>query len=87
MKRSEWRAPTGKIDCYLRASGRRRYNAERFYAAFDRRHAMVAPLIAGGLRRGDVTRIAERLGVSKSTISRDIAMLRRLSMRKTVQPN
>jgi hypothetical protein len=72
-----WGAPVSSGEAYRRAGGRRRYNAAR------RRHkqlrrAQVLALTVGvdcslwGLQSA----LAERLGVSRSTVCRDFAAIR-----------
>jgi DeoR/GlpR family transcriptional regulator of sugar metabolism len=63
-----------------RAGGRRRYNAQRRFNA-EMRQLEVAQLIDryGLLERGVQKRIADELGVSEATISRDVAHLLHMS--------
>ncbi len=61
-----------------RAGGRRHYNRVRQFRAVLRLTQIVALLKEIGLGRGYQTRIAERLGVSRGTICRDIARLNRI---------
>jgi hypothetical protein len=60
-----------------RAAGRRHYNSVRRFAAALRRREVARLLsVEGGLtQRGSQARIAQQLGVSRSTISRDLAFL------------
>jgi hypothetical protein len=60
---------------YRRAGGRRRYNALRRDLAAFRRLQVADLLNEWGLVRGVQRRIAETLGVSEATISRDVAHL------------
>ena len=60
-----------------RAGGRRRYNKVRQFMAFQRLLQVVALLKELGLGRGSQSRIAEHLGVHRSTICRDVAKLER----------
>jgi hypothetical protein len=65
---------------YLRAGGRRRYNRQRQFIAMHRRLMLLRPMLdAAGhpLPRGCVTMFAKSLGVSPSTVSRDIQQLLR----------
>jgi DNA invertase Pin-like site-specific DNA recombinase len=57
------------------AGGRRHYNAIRTLNAQTRRVAVIELLHKHGRAHGVQTRIARELGVSRSTISRDIAAL------------
>jgi len=63
-----------------RAGGRRRYNARRKLIA-EMRRFKVAQLVKeyGLYERGVQKRIADELGVSEATISRDIALLCKLA--------
>jgi hypothetical protein len=70
-----WADPTSDAEAVARAGGRRRHNATR-RARAELRRAEVARLLAVlGLRHGTQAVIARRLGVSKSTISRDLTAL------------
>ncbi len=67
-----------------RAGGRRRYNSWRQFMATYRRYEVARLLLAGtgtrhgqGLLSGQQAAIARQLGVSPSTISRDVAALQR----------
>ena|SRR5436190_1482621 len=75
-----WSAPISHDEVCRRAGGRNRYNAWRRFVALDRRIFQVAPLLKGrwflhipGLQ----AKIAREIGVSESTISRDIQALKR----------
>jgi hypothetical protein len=75
-----WTAETTAEAVARRAGGRRAYNCRRRFAQTIRR-AEVARLLncKGALfRRGLQTELARELGVSRSTICRDIAYLLRL---------
>jgi DNA invertase Pin-like site-specific DNA recombinase len=63
-------------DIFKLASARRRYNRERRTAASARR-AQIARLLDeyGSKRRGARARIARELGVSRATVTRDVAQL------------
>lgn len=70
-----WSAPTTPEAAARRAGGRRHYNAWRKALAFRRLHLEVASrLFAQGslFRRGIQAELARELGVSRSTICRDI---------------
>ncbi len=58
-----------------RASGRRGYNAHRKFVAAWRRVQVSGLLVEWGLGHGTQVRIAQQLGVSQATISRDITLL------------
>jgi hypothetical protein len=60
-----------------RASGRRHFNAVRRFRALLRLREVVGLLDKIGLARGCQSRVAEQLGVNRSTICRDMARLRR----------
>jgi hypothetical protein len=55
-----------------RAGGRSRINAQRHRAAEKRRDQVVRMVMAYGLEHGVRQRIADELGVHRSTVSRDI---------------
>jgi hypothetical protein len=59
-----------------RAGGRRHYNQVRQFRAVQRRARLASMLRKEGLGWGYQTRMAAKLGVSPSTISRDITLLR-----------
>ncbi len=83
MKRSDWSRPTTADIAYRRAGGRARYNAQRQMAAFERREWLRKALGGQAPRRGDLASLARRMGVSKATASRDVALIRRSG---TLQP-
>ncbi|HEY7309551.1 MAG TPA: hypothetical protein VH643_09350 [Gemmataceae bacterium] len=64
---------------YRRAGGRSHYNSvRRFQAAIRRRELARLLCVQGGLTaRGMQTRLARQLGVSRSTVCRDVAWLLR----------
>src|SRR5262249_36130351 len=64
---------------YRRASGRRHYNSvRRFQATIRRREVARLLRVQGGLTtRGTQASLARQLGVSRSTVCRDIAWLLR----------
>lgn len=68
-------APTTPEAAARRAGGRRRYNRERQEGAFLRRYQVAELLDRYGLDRGAQSRMAEELGVHRSTISRDLDWL------------
>ena len=69
--------PTDYESLSKRAAGRYRYNRLRQFRATMRLVEVVALLKDFGLGRGSQPQIAERLGVHRSTICRDMAKLRR----------
>lgn len=83
MKRSDWSKPITDDEARRRAGGRARYNARRSDAAIKRRVYRLLPML-GGMEpsRGDLDDLARRLHVSKATVSRDVASLRRAGMLK-----
>lgn len=82
MDKRAWSAPVSDSEAYKRAGGRRRYNAVRRLRAILRRQ-QVAELLASGYSQAE---IAERLGVSQSTISRDVLHLRAETRRRGTCP-
>ncbi len=69
-----WTTLVSSDEAARRAAGRRRINAERHRRAELRRDQVVRMVIErGGLEHGIRAAIARELGVSRSTISRDIA--------------
>jgi hypothetical protein len=73
-----WNAPTSLSEVHRRAAGRRRYNAERRRAKQGRRIAVILRLAnfphppPWGVQKA----LAEALGVSEATISRDFEAIR-----------
>jgi hypothetical protein len=77
MSKQQWSKPTSNGTAALRAGGRRRYNAERKQEMWERRFAILRILaLAGDLPHGGQRLLAERFGVHKSVISRDLAWAR-----------
>lgn len=72
-----WSAPTSWDEVCKRASGRRHYNAIRQFRAVFRRRKVARLWLAYGGEWGCQRRIAEELGVSEATISRDLDTLRK----------
>ena len=70
---TSWSAITSHDIAERRAAGRRRINAQRHYRA-ERRRAQVLQMVMerGGLEHGIRAEIARQIGVSRSTVSRDI---------------
>jgi hypothetical protein len=79
--RSLWSADTCWEEVCRRAAGRRHYNGvRRVRALLRRREVARLLLVKGGLTtRGTQAALARELGVSRSTISRDVAYLLRQS--------
>lgn len=71
MGNKSW-APTTPEVAARRAGGRRRYNAARHEEMLLRRYRLAHLLEEFGLERGAQSRMAEELGVNRSTISRDL---------------
>jgi tRNA(Glu) U13 pseudouridine synthase TruD len=71
--REQWMQRTDWNTVCARAAGRRKYNEERRRFAAARRDELVWPLLLkyGWDTCGVVTRVAEALGISKATASRD----------------
>jgi len=65
----DWSAPTTREIMARRAGGRRHYNSCRRFCAAMRRKRIVTLLPAYGWRQA---RVARALGVSESTVSRDL---------------
>lgn len=69
------------------ASGRRRHNRRRQFAALSRR-VKVAHMLAGTdpaeLRYGFKSRAAKELGVHRSTIARDLKTLRKTALQPEI---
>jgi len=81
MQRSDWHKPTSDDEAKRRAGGRARYNAQRHTVALHRRIYGLLPMLNGyAPARGDLADLARRLGVSRSTVCRDVALLRRAGM-------
>jgi hypothetical protein len=82
MSGGAWGAPTSWDVVCRRAAGRRRYNAGRRFLRNLRRAQIVCRLAGTGVPasvggfRGIQARLAQELGVSPATISRDLRALR-----------
>ena len=77
--RSTWSSPTDAATVARRAGGRRAYNARRRFAAEARRAAVMALVEKEGVsiwRRGVQSKLAENLGVHRSTICRDVRIIK-----------
>ena len=78
-ERLEWSEETLDEFAHCRAGGRRAYNAQRRFAAAQRLADLARLLsVQGSNDRGIQAKMARRFGVSRSTMSRDFAALRRL---------
>jgi DNA invertase Pin-like site-specific DNA recombinase len=71
MTSGSWSTWTTSQEAYRRASGRRRYNAERQAAAAARQIKVLVLLDQYGRRKGVYAKIARELGVHRSTVLRD----------------
>lgn len=71
-KMTAWSARTSAAEAIARAGGRRRYNASRSFNAILRRAEVIRRLGVYGPGRGSKARIARELGVSRSTVTRDV---------------
>ena len=90
-----WSATSSWDEVCRRASGRRHYNAVRSFRALSRRLRLAKlMLVKGGLRervkggwtdQGVQARLARELGVSRSTVCRDVAFLREQTFRRAEQ--
>lgn len=72
MNKVDWAAPVSTDEAARRAAGRRRYNSVRQLQAQLRRIDVECLLYQFGWQHGTQARIAEALGVSESTVSRDL---------------
>ncbi len=70
-----WGMPATWDEVCRRASGRRRYNADRKLQAQMRRLEVASLMQRWGGGHGVQARIARHLGVSEATISRDVRAL------------
>lgn len=79
MQRAVWSETVSTEEAQARAGGRRHYNAMRQVDAALRRQEVARLVVAAGgfLVPGVQARIAAHLGVSRATISRDVAALLR----------
>ena len=81
--RRPWSEPTAWEEVFRRAAGRRHYNGVRQFRATVRRCDVARLLrVQGGLTaRGTQASLARQLGVSRSTVCRDVAWLLRQARR------
>jgi hypothetical protein len=77
IARAAWSAPTTHEEVARRCAGRRHYNAHRQILAAYRRTRVAKLLMAQGsmFEHGVQAAIARQLGVSRSTVCRDVAAL------------
>lgn len=75
MSKVQWSARTTPENAHRRAGGRRKYNSIRQLEAHLRRLEVAQGLREHGWVHGVQARLARELGVSESTISRDVAWL------------
>jgi hypothetical protein len=77
---SAWNTPADFASVCRRAGGRRRYNAQRRAAAWRRRQKILTLVEAADwytrVVPGVLGELAERLGVSRATVCRDLQALR-----------
>jgi hypothetical protein len=80
MNTQQWSKRTRDGAAARRAGGRRRYNAERKRLMWERRFAILRIMHStdGDLPHGVQQILAERFGVHKCVISRDVAWARRI---------
>jgi hypothetical protein len=74
---TSWSQLTTTDHAMRRASGRRRYNAERKWQAFFRLVDILKLVDEYGMGHGACQRIADELGVHRSTVSRQLRPYRR----------
>ena len=72
----EWGHPPSRAVTHARLIGCRRYNEARQAAARQRRDVVQAAWLDSGEVWGWQTRLARGLGVHKSTISRDLTLIK-----------
>ena len=79
MGKGQWTTTIGNRTAARRAGGRRRHNAKRKRWMWQRRFAIlqIYAQLEDGPPRGIQRALAERFGVNKSQISRDIAWVER----------
>jgi hypothetical protein len=82
VTRTQWSHPASYAEAKARLIGRQRYNRERRRFAGLRRDEEVWPLLLrfGMFEWGTVTKIAQELGISKATASRDRAAILRVML-------
>src|SRR5262245_8404991 len=79
MNKRQWSTPISASTAARRAGGRRRHNEARRRQMWERRFAILRVLMLNGdLPHGSQQQLAERFGVHKSVISRDVAWARKV---------
>lgn len=78
MRATNWTVQTDPKTAAKRASGRRRFNAWRKRVALVRLGLIVKELADVGFLRGNQSEIARRLGLHRSTICRDMQILKHM---------
>ena len=78
MSTTAWNITTTAENAYKRAGGRRGYNGHRQQLAILRLQKITALLGEVGFQWGSRSELARRLGVSRSTICRDMQHLERM---------
>lgn len=74
--RINWQAPRTQDEAYRRHAARARWNSLRRLRAEERRQRLLALILeVGGLAWGAQSVLARRLGVHRSTVSRDVQQL------------
>ncbi len=74
--RINWKAPRTWDEVCRRHAARQRWNSLRRFLAEERRRRVLELILElGGLEWGAQSRIAEALGVHRTTISRDLAKI------------
>jgi len=90
VKQNNWSDGVLNSEASRRAGGRRRYNLLRKYLASFRKVMLLKACGNGYLGlftgRGLQTQMAEKLGVSKATISRDVDLIYKVYERVGVDP-
>lgn len=77
MNKQQWSKPVNKTEANHRATGRRKHNAHRARQMWRRRVALVKVMcLCEELPHGWQQRMANRHGVHKSVIARDVAWVR-----------
>jgi hypothetical protein len=79
MNQQQWTKPVNPTEAYHRAAGRRKYNARRMQQKWQRRIAVAKVLcVYEELPHGWQQDLADRFGVHKSVISKDVAWARQV---------
>lgn len=78
MTRKEWAKPVSGSEAGRRVTARARYNSKRKQQRYKRRLEIARLYYANGEpARGEQQRLAEKFGVHKATLSRDMAWVRK----------